>query len=615
MDELEELWFELQRDRPDPTPDLMDGRFGDAPREAEYIRSFAAFQHEGRTQRWTVRWLEQGGDNGSKFYKHVLRVCDGADRRQMTPDLHRDVAPVRDRAGNSYRNAHVYALHCYRGRHVDGEEATRAPYSLPVNAYGESRDVDAMVQRFKELLKIAVTFTQGLVRDGGLPSSMIGNPAPVERASELITFMANPHPDDVDAVNRALQLRNKLPPRFEALEEARELRRKLSEVCEQVLDCRRARAELHGGQGELMRLVTANDLWVRIIDLGGLSVKDAARLLRTCKFDASIERLLRSRLPHLHVYDIRPTLRAADSSVVEAGFPHNVRDVSRGQKVRELHADKLLHLAIGFGKMVSREQLRDKAHAEAMRLWNTYVCAHSGPPPTRFDPETGDPGLDTGYVQSETLLYCLDASLSHTRAPRRRVKDNGYTKRVPVLDSEQSFHPLSPLHFWAAPPELAVELVRADTNEVVPGGLVPQQHLAATVGRSFRGRPLIALCSWARALHMYEEQPHHWPLPRKGRDWGGNYERTVLAKYKLAPNVLSSAHEGAEFRLKITATGAPLPRIMQAIESVTFVVTHYKDNMSIVSSALGAEAAARSADKRKRGGAAALVALGAQRRN
>ena len=499
-----------------------------------------------------------------------LDASDGADRRQSTPDLHRDVAPVRDAAGNSYRNAHVYALHCYRGRRSDGESETLAPYSLPVNAYGESRDVDDLVKRFKELMQLAVTFTRGLVRDAGLPSSMIGMPAPVEDACRLLTNMANPHLDnvhDVDSVNRALQLRNKLPPRLKAMHEAREVKRQLSEVRDQVLDSRCARAELHGGQGELMRMVTANDLWVRIIDLGGLSVKDAARLLRTCKFDPSIQALLRSRLPHLHLYDIAPVLRASNGSVAEAGFPHHVRDIGRGQKVRELHADKVLHLAIGFGKAVSREQLRDKAHAQAMRAWKAKRDARgdgAGPAPVRFDPETGDPGLDTGCAQSETLLYCLDASMSHHAAPRRRVKDNGYTKRVPVLDGEQSFHAVDPLTYWHTPPELVVELVRADTKQVVPGGLVPQRHLAAN--RSIYGQPLIALCPRRRDQFGFEDRPHHWPMPsdravRAGQPhpvyrWGGNYARTVLAKYKLAEHTLSSTHAGADREVRFLPLAA-----------------------------------------------------------
>ena len=84
---------------------------------------------------------------------------------------------------------------------------------------------------------------------------------------------------------------------------------------DQGLLCFALRTGFFSAQGELMRMVTANDLWVRIIDLGGLSVKDAARLLRTCKFDPSIQALLRSRLPHLHLYDIAPVLRASNGSV------------------------------------------------------------------------------------------------------------------------------------------------------------------------------------------------------------------------------------------------------------------------------------------------------------
>lgn len=259
--------------------------------------------------------------------------------------------------------------------------------------------------------------------------------------------------------------------------------------------------------------------------------------------------LVRGRLPHLYIYETR---MPGVSDAANGLFPHAHSPGGDGI----IYADTYIHVSIGFVTTRLRDIIRkEREEAEYLPLLS----------PRAFDIQQATdrrrivttPGLtqeiireerftalqtsgyDFGYDPDEKIIRTITAERLCRHVPPRRVKNNGWALHEAKLDKDLMRTTVKSGHFFMNLPRVTMELVNAETGELVDssaphGGLEPEKYLlqAGEIRLGWHA-PSLRCVGYADGFE----------------DKQGNVATLVSVK----PTALTSAHNGAKFKIRVTA--------------------------------------------------------------
>lgn len=329
--------------------------------------------------------------------------------------------------------------------------------------------------------------------------------------------------------DQAEDLRGWVMRRYENSMKAKRIAGAIQDMCTNAVEARKS--EVVDGSSLLLSVITTVDLLKPVID--DMKPTEASRLYTVLKGarvqDDDMFKLLLTRLPRLHIYTIPDML------------PHS----RRANGVGILYRDKQVKVPIGLVTSRMRSRIRyENPHINPVGVAEMIEEQHYG---TERDP---------AYRKDEGKVILLDGDRTdRTNFTSRRVKNNGWNAVNHDLDDEHQLSLVYYGQYFREPPVVTCELVHAETRESVApydkwGGLEPERWLK-TINGKMRYEPTPGPPS----RHIGSSNPNRnpWVRPHGAGDEFDCPEGGILGRYNIT--CLTSEHEGAHFRIKVTMTG------------------------------------------------------------
>ena len=454
-------------------------------------------------------------------------------------------------------------------------DATGAGYGLPEAAYGNCLGVKQLVQEILEAYGEARSHTLHLMREcdrvlmfqidaPGAPRTprfplggKVHNVGSYEAAHEAMMRML--HPDSPS-------WRRLLLERMRAMANARGIAVRLKALAAEALTHRSVEVHRDGQhqpkESLLFTTLTTVDVLQHVFEDFGPG--DAANFMLAYggyfkdEADPLIVEALKKRFPRLHIFGVNDPKHASER------FPHHVNVDGSGV----IYKESLLHIPIGFITSRLRARVRAEGRAKELREMQEREGEYVEALPPFAPEDMGDYTKDHGYNRDEEVLMQYEGHMSHPEAPSKRVRNNGWRVKAYTLDPDHQYAQADPLRYFAAPPELRVFVVHAESRLRVlrshpHGGLEPNTDLRAAKAK-------MTLCAPANTMESarrYGDARERWQLPYQYDLGPGQYARhddqfvplprggcrAVVARFW--PSCLSKQHEGHKFRIVVECRG------------------------------------------------------------
>ena len=442
----------------------------------------------------------------------------------------------------------------------------RWPYCSTDYPWGEGWDLDEEInsmmtaiemaqfyrRKIVESLKVHETFKK--MHDGSCKAFCAHSPDEVSsKMNDEINGVGQHFPDQSE------DLRTWILRRYDQSMKAKRIATKIQEMCGDAIQNRRA--ELEDGSSLLLSVVTTVDILKPIID--DMKPTEASRLytvLRCARVqDDDMFKLLSTRMPRLHIYTIYEML------------PH----ARRPNGVGILYRDRQIKVPIGMVTSRMRSRIRyENPHINPVGVAEMIEEEHYG---TDRDP---------AYKWNEGRVILLDGDRTdRNNFTPRRVKNYGWNQVDYDLDPDHQLKLECHDKYFTEPPVVTCELVHADTRlGVAPndpyGGLEPERWL-----KTIQGKMRYEPSPEGSAYTTSNPNRNPWVRPPE-EDTRAHLrcpEGGILGRYNIT--CLTSEHEGAHFRIKVTMQG----KSCRSMGAETLILTAETAPMVLVSNKRASE--------------------------